>query len=648
MKFSVAMPLALLGLAVAGLAPGQTITEYAVPTAASAPNGIVSGPDGNLWFTEFGNPDGTDGNKIGAITVSGAFSEFAVPTPHSGPFGIASGPDGNLWFTEENAGKIGQITTSGVITEFTIPTANSVPLGIASGPDGSLWFTEDVGNKIGRITTSGVVTEFALPTPNSGPQGITSGPDGNLWFTELLQAKVGRISTSGTITEFPVSDSQRGITTGSDGNLWFTEPGTNKVGRINPAGVVTEFPIPTSGSSPSGIASAADGTLWFAEYLQNKIAQITTSGVVTEFATPSTSSGPRGIAAGPGDSIWFTEFGANKIGTMISPPPPTATNTPTITPTRTNTRTPTMTPTPTITPTRTNTRTPTATPTPTITPTPTATPTPGPFVSSIVPSSGAAPGGAPVIVSGAGFLPGASLTIGGVMAETVIVVGSAEIDASTPTLLPGTLNDVTVTDPVLPARRPLASATLTQGFLADFLDVPQADIFHADVEKVFRNGITAGCGSGLYCRNNAVRRDQMAVFLLKAELGSTFVPPPCASVFLDVACPGPFADWIEQLYLEGITAGCGGGNYCPSSPVTRAQMAVFLLKTKHGFNYTPPSCTGIFDDVRCPSQFADWIEELYVEGVTAGCSVSPLLYCPSNANTRGQMAVFLVRTFNLP
>jgi hypothetical protein len=39
------------------------------------------------------------------------------------------------------------------------------------------------------------------------------------------------------------------------------------------------------------------------------------------------------------------------------------------------------------------------------------------------------------------------------------------------------------------------------------------------------------------------------------------------------------APWIEQLYTEGITGGCGGGNYCPDQPVTRAQMAIFLVRT---------------------------------------------------------------------
>lgn len=46
-----------------------------------------------------------------------------------------------------------------------------------------------------------------------------------------------------------------------------------------------------------------------------------------------------------------------------------------------------------------------------------------------------------------------------------------------------------------------------------------------------------------------------------------------------MTCPSLFADWIELLSLEGITAGCGGNNYCPSNNVTRGQMAVFVVRT---------------------------------------------------------------------
>ena len=72
----------------------------------------------------------------------------------------------------------------------------------------------------------------------------------------------------------------------------------------------------------------------------------------------------------------------------------------------------------------------------------------------------------------------------------------------------------------------------------------------------------------------------MAVFLLKASLGSDYTPPVCAGIFDDVPCPGGFAvNWIEDLYNRGITAGCGVGYYCPLGAVTRGQMAVFLSKT---------------------------------------------------------------------
>ncbi|HTR03957.1 MAG TPA: S8 family serine peptidase [Thermoanaerobaculia bacterium] len=180
-----------------------------------------------------------------------------------------------------------------------------------------------------------------------------------------------------------------------------------------------------------------------------------------------------------------------------------------------------------------------------------------------------------------------------------------------------------------------------------FSDVPSTDPFYFFIEDLFHNGVTGGCADGVYCRDMAVTRAQMAVFLLKAKHGFAYVPPSCAGAFSDVACPSAFADWIEELAAEGVTAGCGGGLYCPGSPVSRRQMAVFLLKAKEGSSYAPPSATGIFEDVEQTDPFAPWIEDLYGRQITGGCSTSPLLYCPDQANTRGQMAVFVVKTFNL-
>ena len=55
--------------------------------------------------------------------------------------------------------------------------------------------------------------------------------------------------------------------------------------------------------------------------------------------------------------------------------------------------------------------------------------------------------------------------------------------------------------------------------------------------------------------------------------------PAATGVFNDVDLSYWAVHWIEQLAAEGITSGCGNGNYCPEDPVTRAQMAVFLVRT---------------------------------------------------------------------
>ena len=183
-----------------------------------------------------------------------------------------------------------------------------------------------------------------------------------------------------------------------------------------------------------------------------------------------------------------------------------------------------------------------------------------------------------------------------------------------------------------------------------FGDVPASYWANSFIERLYNAGITGGCSITPlnYCPKATVTRAQMAIFILRGIHGGAYTPPAATgTVFSDVPL-GSFADaWIEQLALEGVTGGCGGGNYCPDQTITRAQMAIFLLRGKYGSAYTPPAATGtVFSDVPLGS-FADaWIEQLALEGVTGGCTTTA--YCPGNSVTRDQMAVFLVRMFNLP
>ena len=115
-----------------------------------------------------------------------------------------------------------------------------------------------------------------------------------------------------------------------------------------------------------------------------------------------------------------------------------------------------------------------------------------------------------------------------------------------------------------------------------FGDVPPENIFYAFVEELARRGITQGCGSDsqgnrLYCPQSPVTREQMAAFVIRA-LGNFDPPTPAMQRFTDVPPANIFYAFIEEMAVRGITLGCGPGIYCPQSPVTREQMAAFLVR----------------------------------------------------------------------
>ena len=140
----------------------------------------------------------------------------------------------------------------------------------------------------------------------------------------------------------------------------------------------------------------------------------------------------------------------------------------------------------------------------------------------------------------------------------------------------------------------------------------------------------------------------MAVFVLVAKEGAGYAPPACAppNDFLDVPETNPFCRFIEELARRGVVTGCGGGNYCPTAPVTREQMAVFVLRTLDPA-LSPPNCVppNLYADVPETSAFCRWIEELTNRSVVSGCGGGN--YCPTGPVTREQMGVFISATFGL-
>jgi hypothetical protein len=183
--------------------------------------------------------------------------------------------------------------------------------------------------------------------------------------------------------------------------------------------------------------------------------------------------------------------------------------------------------------------------------------------------------------------------------------------------------------------------TVLQG--AAFADVPQGHPFYTVIGKMSARGITQGCGQNLYCPDDPVTRGQMAVFIIRA-LGEFNPPAPPLQRFVDVPPSNSFYAFIDQMAVRQITLGCGGPFYCPEDPVLREQMAAFILRGLGEFNPPDPPMQR-FLDVGPTNGFYRFIDRMAVLQITLGCGGGN--YCPSQAVTRGQMAAFLVRAFNL-
>ena len=182
-------------------------------------------------------------------------------------------------------------------------------------------------------------------------------------------------------------------------------------------------------------------------------------------------------------------------------------------------------------------------------------------------------------------------------------------------------------------------------FLARALGLPDTgeDYFgdddgsvHEDaINRLAAAGVTGGCGEREFCPSAPVSRAQMATFLARAlglpDTGEDYFGDDDGSVHEDA---------INRLAAAGVTGGCGGREFCPSAPVSRAQMATFLARAL-GLPDTGEDYFGDDDG----SVHEDAINRLAAAGVTGGCGERE--FCPSAPVSRAQMATFLARALDL-
>ena len=257
------------------------------------------------------------------------------------------------------------------------------------------------------------------------------------------------------------------------------------------------------------------------------------------------------------------------------------------------------------------------------------------------PRFGAAAGGQQVSADGMLFEDGATVSVGGAAATNVAVLGNTSLHFNAPALPAGSVNEVTVSNPSG------LFGTMPRAYVSMFADVNAFTLYIATLVANGLTAGCGGpnyCPTSPVTRQQMavflLKGKYGLCYTPPPCTGTVFDDVPCTG--------SPFDPWIEVLADLQITGGCAiPGDYCPTAPVNRQQMAVFLLKALLGSTYTPPACTvESFPDVPCSNPFAPWIYDLFARGITGGCASGN--YCPTDPVLRQQMAVFLVKTFALP
>lgn len=225
--------------------------------------------------------------------------------------------------------------------------------------------------------------------------------------------------------------------------------------------------------------------------------------------------------------------------------------------------------------------------------------------------------------------------------------------------VPGTVPTITVTATWFDPGTAAVIGAATQSFLltidappslcsttpgpGPFTDVGATHQFCGDIEWTAASGITSGYEGGDFRPSTPVSRKAMAAFLYRFAYSPHGLNPTCsAAPFTDVAAEDPFCGYIDWLVDEGITAGVGDGSFGATNPVTRGAMAAFLYRFAGSPNGPNPTCTV------APFEDVPTTNPFcgYIAWlVTTGVTsgATATTYLPGSVVSRGSMAAFLRR-----
>jgi virginiamycin B lyase len=307
--------------ALAVAAEPAAITEWDIPTPASAPHCLVAAPDGTIWYV------GIAANTLGRFDPrTERFSEWTLPTPASRPHGIVHASDGRLYITEQAGNKIAAFEPrTERWTEYAVPSPGAGPHTPIEGPPGEIWFTEQRGNRIGRLdVATGRITEYAVPTPRANAYGIIYAPaEQAIYFAELRGNRLGRVDiATGRVEEFPTPTPDSGVrrlAIDRSGGIWMTYNRAGKVARFDPAErAFREYDAPGGADSqPYAVSVDSTGRVWFNQFqptLNDLVELDPATGATTSHRIPSGPALVRKLTVDAANRVWYANNGQNRIG----------------------------------------------------------------------------------------------------------------------------------------------------------------------------------------------------------------------------------------------------------------------------------------------------------------------------------------------
>ena len=616
----------------------------------SYPAAIFAGPGGILLIADFDNDRVREVSSAGIITTiaGNGFDNYggdngpATAALMGAPGTTAVGSDGSVYIADSGNNRIRKVSTNGVITTIAgtgIPgfagdggAAFSAqldnPSGVAVDSSGNVYVADTYNNVIRKISSLGVITTIAGlgysdysgdggPATNATfyfPGGVALDSAGNIYVADTYNNAIREIFTNGIINTVagnntasyygdggPATaaalDTPYGLALDAIGNIYIADTYNSVIREVNTSGVITTISA-TSGPvyGPYGVAVDGGGNIYIADTYNSTIDAVSSTGIFSIIAGagfgyagdggPAINaelSDPEGLSVGSNGVIYVADTYNNAIRAL--------------------------------------------------------NPCIQTLASSASADSTAQTLNIPITAASSCSYSATSLPSWVTSASTGTGTGAIMLALQANTT--GLDRSATITVNELPVT---VSQAFTQQQFADVL--PSGYYFDA-VNLLKSKSVTSGCGTNDYCPGAAVTRDDMAIFIVRTILGLgsfTYSPTPH---FADVSTSYFAFPWIQKLYELGITAGCSTVPmllYCPGETVTRDQMAIFIIRARYGpttaftWNSTP-----YFSDVPGTYYAFDWIQRMYQDSITAGCTLNPLNYCPGNAVSRGDMAIFLMR-----